>query len=46
MHFQQNKKFNGKCYNCGKMGHIAKDCWSKKKVGSREQCSNEYEEPK
>ncbi|KAM1808410.1 hypothetical protein ACFX11_031301 [Malus domestica] len=26
-----SKKFSGKCYNCGKMGHMAKDCWAKKK---------------
>ena len=24
-------KKNIKCYNCGKKGHIKKDCWSKKK---------------
>ncbi|KAL6335459.1 hypothetical protein AAG906_029702 [Vitis piasezkii] len=24
------KKFEGKCYNCKKKGHMAKDCWSKK----------------
>ncbi|RVW83189.1 Retrovirus-related Pol polyprotein from transposon TNT 1-94 [Vitis vinifera] len=24
------KKFEGKCYNCRKKGHMAKDCWSKK----------------
>ncbi|KAL0336570.1 UNVERIFIED_CONTAM: hypothetical protein Sradi_4868900 [Sesamum radiatum] len=26
------KKFEGKCYNCGKKGHMVKVCWSKKKV--------------
>ncbi|KAE8676474.1 hypothetical protein F3Y22_tig00111588pilonHSYRG00004 [Hibiscus syriacus] len=26
-----NIKFDGKCYNCGKMGHMEKDCWTKKK---------------
>jgi transposase InsO family protein len=26
-----SRKFDGKCYNCGKMGHMAKDCWTKKK---------------
>lgn len=24
------KRFEGKCYNCGKKGHMAKDYWSKK----------------
>ncbi|KAJ8769950.1 hypothetical protein K2173_009032 [Erythroxylum novogranatense] len=28
----KNKKFVGKCHNCGKKGHMAKDCWSKKKA--------------
>ncbi|KAL0433715.1 UNVERIFIED_CONTAM: hypothetical protein Slati_2705800 [Sesamum latifolium] len=26
------KKFEEKCYSCGKKGHMAKDCWSKKNV--------------
>ncbi|KAE8730369.1 tir-nbs resistance protein [Hibiscus syriacus] len=26
-----SRKFDGKCYNCGKMGHMEKDCWTKKK---------------
>ncbi|KAE8673428.1 putative disease resistance protein [Hibiscus syriacus] len=26
-----SRKFDGKCYNCGKMSHMAKDCWTKKK---------------
>ncbi|KAE8670896.1 Detected protein of unknown function [Hibiscus syriacus] len=26
-----SKKFDGKCYNCRKMGHMEKDCWTKKK---------------
>ncbi|KAL4312064.1 hypothetical protein GQ457_01G006130 [Hibiscus cannabinus] len=26
-----NKRFEGKCYNCGKKGHMVKVCWSKKK---------------
>ncbi|WRX17404.1 zinc finger protein [Theobroma cacao] len=26
-----NKRFEGKCYNCGKRGHMAKVCWSSKK---------------
>ncbi|XAR64037.1 hypothetical protein NMG60_11024235 [Bertholletia excelsa] len=26
------QKIEGKCYNCKKKGHMAKDCWSKKKV--------------
>ena len=25
------KRFEGKCYNCGKKGHMAKDCWSNKR---------------
>ena len=26
-----SRKFDGECYNCGKRGHMAKDCWTKKK---------------
>ncbi|KAE8692395.1 putative disease resistance protein [Hibiscus syriacus] len=26
-----SRKFDGKCYNCRKMGHMGKDCWNKKK---------------
>ena len=26
----QGKRFEGICYNCGKRGHISRDCWFKK----------------
>ncbi|XP_057997554.1 uncharacterized protein LOC131176526 [Hevea brasiliensis] len=26
-----SKRFEGKCYNCGKKGHMSKACWSKKR---------------
>ncbi|KAE8666177.1 putative disease resistance protein [Hibiscus syriacus] len=26
-----SRKFDGNYYNCGKMGHMEKDCWTKKK---------------
>lgn len=39
------KKFLGKCYNCGKGGHMVKDCWSKKKtIESNVATSNSEEE--
>lgn len=29
---QEKKKFSGKCFNCGKQGHMARDCRAPKKV--------------
>ncbi|KAK5833170.1 hypothetical protein PVK06_016984 [Gossypium arboreum] len=29
--YVNNKKFEGKCYNCGEKGHMARACRSKKK---------------
>lgn len=29
--FRKNRRFEGKCYNCGKMVHMTKDCWLNKK---------------
>ncbi|KAG6471563.1 hypothetical protein ZIOFF_069007 [Zingiber officinale] len=29
--YGDRKKFSGECYNCGKVGHMAKDYWSKKR---------------
>ncbi|XP_050154942.1 uncharacterized protein LOC126629097 [Malus sylvestris] len=31
---QNNKRFEGKCYNCGKKGHMVKKCWFKKSTES------------
>ncbi|KAM0979829.1 hypothetical protein ACFX2C_015623 [Malus domestica] len=31
---QNNKRFKGKCYNCGKKGHMAKDYWFKRPTES------------
>ncbi|KAE8704478.1 hypothetical protein F3Y22_tig00110450pilonHSYRG00264 [Hibiscus syriacus] len=42
-----SRKFDGKCYNCGKMGHMAKDCWTKKKLvesNTATSCSKENSE--
>lgn len=33
---KSRSKKNIKCYNCGKKGHVKKDCWSKKKSGDPE----------
>ncbi|KAE8684131.1 PLAC8 family protein [Hibiscus syriacus] len=42
-----SRKFDGKCYNCGKMGHMVKDCWTKKKPvesNTATSCSKENSE--
>ncbi|KAM1283659.1 hypothetical protein FF1_026659 [Malus domestica] len=31
---QNNKRFEGKYYNCGKKGHMVKDCWFKRHAES------------
>lgn len=36
----QNKR-NFKCYNCGKKGHLKKDCWNKKKSGGLESSNSQ-----
>ena len=36
-----NKKFKGKCYNCGKSGHMSKDCRSKKSQDKGKKKKNE-----
>lgn len=33
---QKKKKETRKCFNCGKKGHIAKDCWQPKKQGDHD----------
>ncbi|KAF2296638.1 hypothetical protein GH714_000798 [Hevea brasiliensis] len=39
-----SKRFEGKCYNCGKKGHMEKACWSKKRsVESNTATSNTKE---
>ncbi|CAB4296246.1 unnamed protein product [Prunus armeniaca] len=43
-HSKNNKKFEGKCYNCGKKGHMAKDYWSNKRpIESNTATSNSKE---
>ncbi|RVW91817.1 Retrovirus-related Pol polyprotein from transposon TNT 1-94 [Vitis vinifera] len=34
----------GKCYNCGKKGHMAKDCWSKKGLVESNAATSESED--
>ena len=33
-------KTHGNCYCCGKIGHIKRDCWAKKKTASNKKCSH------
>ncbi|KAG6498334.1 hypothetical protein ZIOFF_046246 [Zingiber officinale] len=42
--YGDRKKCSGECYNCGKVGHMEKDCWSKKRfVQSNTATSNSKE---
>ncbi|KAG6517284.1 hypothetical protein ZIOFF_020669 [Zingiber officinale] len=42
--YGDRKKISGECYNYGKVGHMAKDCWSKKRfVQSNTATSNSKE---
>ncbi|KAL0352356.1 UNVERIFIED_CONTAM: hypothetical protein Scaly_1624300 [Sesamum calycinum] len=38
------KKFEGKCYNCGKKGHMERDCWSKRNVAESNVVSSKTED--
>jgi len=41
---KNDKRFEGKCYNCRKKGHMEKDCWFKKQsVESNAATSNSNE---
>ena len=39
-----SQKFEGKCYNCKKKGHMAKDCWAKKKAVESNAATSKIEE--
>lgn len=39
-----DKKFEGKCYNCGKKGHMAKTYWLKKKLVESNATASKREE--
>ncbi|KAA8523679.1 hypothetical protein F0562_010102 [Nyssa sinensis] len=39
-----SKRFEGKCHNCGKKGHMAKDCWFKKKPMESNAATSKIEE--
>lgn len=36
-HKKKGKDHNKECYNCGKKGHISKDCWAKGGVRGRKE---------
>ena len=41
--YRQKKWFDGNCHNCRKKGHMAKDCWSKKKTAESNAATSKTE---